>query len=146
MQVLDPLDPVRVRNASFQSAIGGDVMLSRSGPSLALIILFTIVQLTPTSVVSEEHKARETTDSADAIRVVPNPFIFSKDKDLHFTNVPAQATIAIYQEDGTRVALLQNTNGRKDAVKWTPKKAFGVYIYLLQSTQGKKIGKFVMVP
>ncbi len=107
----------------------------------------------------------------DDITVVPNPYYIYAEWDqsvnrrkIQFRNVPAEATIEIYTLTGELVAVLDHTGdatavagarnynsnriGTVDWNLWTyeyTEAAYGLYIYVVKSDAGTKVGKFAII-
>ncbi len=114
-------------------------------------------------------------NSLDSIRVVPNPYILVsayelKDptirrgrgaREIHFINLPPEATIRIYTITGELVDVLHHEPGDPEYVspsvqKWnllnkdSQEIAYGVYIYHVEAKMngrviGEHIGKFAII-
>ena len=95
------------------------------------------------------------------VRVVPNPFVLSSDREvrwpdqrdrLGFLNVPGQATIKIYTEAGILVDTIEHTDGSGDAY-WNHTTssnqlvASGVYaaVIINEETGDQVIKRFVII-
>jgi hypothetical protein len=99
--------------------------------------------------------------SLDEIRVVPNPYVVSeiweqgiKNHQIQFTNLPARATIRIFNSAGELVRKIEHEAGSAMAgsiVQWDLKNEFdqliapGVYFFHLKSSLGEKTGKFIVI-
>lgn len=104
----------------------------------------------------------------DKIRVVPNPYVVSNSwepinpysngrgpRELHFTHLPPQCTIKIFNIRGQLVADLQHNNSEDiwdGTYVWDMMSkdrldiAYGIYIYHIDAGDaGEKIGKFAVI-
>lgn len=99
------------------------------------------------------------TTSLNDIKVVPNPYVAANvfetspyERELHFTHLPANCTIRIFNIAGERIATLNHTNGTSEEA-WNLRSSAnqevspGLYIYNVTSTivSGQKIGKFLII-
>ena len=94
----------------------------------------------------------------DNIKVVPNPYhdlsvmynYPGEPNKLMFINLPPQCTIKIYTMSGDLVKTLDHTDGTSEEA-WNQVTEFnqliytGVYLYIVESDMGAKVGKFVVV-
>ena len=115
----------------------------------------------------------ESFDSEDAksamskIKVVPNPYIVANgweptnpysdgrgERQLHFTHLPAECTIRIFNVGGQLVATLEHdTPNLKDGTEiWNMLSkdqldiSYGVYVYHVDAGElGNKVGKFAVI-
>ncbi len=95
------------------------------------------------------------------IRVVPNPFYFSSDRDnlrflgepdkIMFYNIPGKCTIKIYTERGDLIQTLEHTDGSGDAA-WLSVTSSrqvvvsGIYIAHIETPDGQSINKkFIII-
>ncbi|MFO7446676.1 MAG: hypothetical protein R6W90_09925 [Ignavibacteriaceae bacterium] len=102
----------------------------------------------------------------DKIRVVPNPYIVSNsweppnqysngrgDRELHFTHLPANCTIRIFNVRGQLVKQIDRSSSADDGTEiWNMLSkdnleiSYGIYIYHVEAEGiGEKIGKFVVI-
>lgn len=102
----------------------------------------------------------------DKIRVVPNPYIVSNswepqnqyangrgERELHFTHLPAECTIRIFNIRGQLVNTIQHNEALNDGTEiWNMLSkdnleiSYGIYIYHVDAKDvGEKIGKFVLI-
>jgi hypothetical protein len=96
--------------------------------------------------------------SLDNIKVIPNPYhdlsvrynYPGEPNKIMFINIPPVCTIKIYTMSGDLVSTLDHTNGTSEE-PWnqiTDARQLiytGVYLYVVESDMGDKIGKFVIV-
>jgi hypothetical protein len=81
----------------------------------------------------------------------PVPFVFGKDTDIKFKNLPDYGNIKIYTVTGELVRDIQFNTGRTDPLSWDVTNAGGeklgadVYLYIVESAGNKKKGKIVVV-
>ena len=94
----------------------------------------------------------------DNIKVVPNPFHDKsvkynwpgEENKLLFINIPLKCTIKIFTATGDLVKTIEHDDGTTEQ-SWNQitednQLIFsGVYIYYVESDQGNKVGKFVIV-
>ncbi len=101
------------------------------------------------------------TDNLDKVSVVPNPYRIAEiwetslsDHQIQFTNLPAEATIKIFNSSGELIRTLDHTgltSAAPSIAKWDLKNRYnqlvapGVYFYVLTSTIGTKTGKFFVI-
>lgn len=101
------------------------------------------------------------TENLDKVTVVPNPYRVAEiwesglsDHQIQFTNLPAEATIKIFNASGELVRSLDHTSLNNDApsiAKWDLKNKYnqlvagGVYFYYITSNIGTKTGKFFVI-
>lgn len=107
-------------------------------------------------------KIEATKADLDRIKVVPNPYIInaawdekSHEHKITFTHLPAECTIRIYTLAGDLVQELEHSSGeaniRGGTESWDlfsksgQSVVSGIYIYLVQSDVGNKIGKFAIL-
>ncbi len=100
-------------------------------------------------------------NSLDEIRVVPNPYIVAeiweqgiKDHQIQFVNMPARATIKIFNSSAELVRSLDHsefTGIAPSIAVWDLRNEFnqlvapGVYFYYVKSDIGEKTGKMIIV-
>lgn len=93
-------------------------------------------------------------DDLSAAHAFPSPFIPSKGHaQITFTRLTAKVTIRVYSIAGELVRTIQKDSGASDEVSWRPvvnergeSLASGVYIYHIESTDGKtRIGKLMVI-
>ncbi len=109
------------------------------------------VEVTPRSPLA--------TTTLNNVRVVPNPYLsgneFETDpnvRELHFTNLPSQCAVRIYNVAGELVAELQHTNGTSEE-SWNLRSganqevAPGLYFFYVSSNviSGEKVGRFLII-
>jgi hypothetical protein len=101
------------------------------------------------------------TENLDKVTVVPNPYRVAEiwesglsDHQIQFTNLPAEATIKIFNSSGELVRSLDHTslnNNAPSIAKWDLKNKFnqlvagGVYFYYITSNLGTTTGKFFVI-
>ncbi|TBR19278.1 T9SS type A sorting domain-containing protein [bacterium] len=97
---------------------------------------------------------RVAADDLSATHAFPTPFIPSKGhSQITFTRLTAKVTIRIYTISGELIRTLVKDSGASDEISWVPvvndrgeSVASGVYIYHVQSTDGKtRIGKLMVI-
>jgi len=101
-----------------------------------------------------------TEQSLKDVKVVPNPYVVAnswetgRTKVIQFTNLPAQATVRIYNVAGEHIQTLRHnsTSGLAESVAvWDAMNydnqliAPGVYFYHVSSDIGETTGKFVVI-
>lgn len=92
------------------------------------------------------------------VMVVPNPFIIGEgstqpgDQDvIQFVNIPNPCTIKIFNVRGDLIKLLTADESTGAIISWNQATDYGqfvqsgVYIYVVESPVGKKIGKFSII-
>ena len=100
-------------------------------------------------------------NSADDVYVVPNPYVGSEiwnhvitfnepfEDKLVFMNLPAEATINIYTLAGDHVITLNHADGSSESWDLISRNqqmvTSGIYLYAVEASSGKKIGKFIVV-
>lgn len=100
-------------------------------------------------------------ENLDKVTVVPNPYRVAEiwesglsDHQIQFTNLPAEATIKIFNSSGELVKTLDHTSLNNDApsiAKWDMKNKYnqlvagGVYFYYITSNLGTTTGKFFVI-
>lgn len=94
----------------------------------------------------------------DNIKVVPNPYhdlsvmnnYPGEPNKLMFINIPPECTIKIYTTSGDLVKTIQHTDGTSEEA-WNQVTEYnqlvytGVYLFVVESPMGSKVGKFVIV-
>jgi hypothetical protein len=101
------------------------------------------------------------TENLDNVTVVPNPYRVAEiwesglsDHQIQFTNLPAEATIKIFNASGELVRSIDHTSSNNSApsiAKWDLKNKYnqlvagGVYFYYITSDIGTKTGKFFVI-
>ncbi len=104
------------------------------------------------------YLTKEPVPTMDNIKVVPNPFndksvrfnYPGEENKLMFINIPPRCTIKIFTATGDLVKVIEHTDGTNEQA-WnqvTDSNQLiysGVYFYLVESEQGNRIGKFVVV-
>ncbi|UCD63447.1 MAG: hypothetical protein JSW34_11970 [Candidatus Zixiibacteriota bacterium] len=112
---------------------------------------FTFVAEAPVVVTSGEQ-------NMDEIRAVPNPYYLASSFDnsvferrMRFTNLPADATIKIFNLSGDLIATVPRSQPTESWEAWTVETASGIpvasgiYIYVVESPAfGTKIGKMAI--
>jgi len=104
------------------------------------------------------YLTKEPVPNMNNIKVVPNPyhdlstkFNYPGEKNkLMFINIPPKCTIKIYTMSGDLVKTLHHTDGTSEepwdqVTEYNQLVYTGVYLYVVQSDMGTKIGKFVIV-
>jgi hypothetical protein len=101
----------------------------------------------------------------DKVAVVPNPYILTAlweressltgrgERKVQFIHLPAECTISIYTQNGTRIRTIYHSKGMADGVEsWDLttdeglEVAFGVYIFHIDAHDiGQKIGTFAII-
>jgi hypothetical protein len=109
------------------------------------------IEVTPRSPLSES--------TLNDIKVVPNPYISASEfeidpsqRELHFTHLPGECTIRIYNVAGELITVLQHTNNTSEE-RWDLRSsgnqevAPGLYFYYVSSPRvtGEKIGRFLII-
>ncbi|HSR18895.1 MAG TPA: hypothetical protein VLM39_12455 [Ignavibacteriaceae bacterium] len=100
-------------------------------------------------------------DNLDKATVVPNPYRIAEiwessltDHQIQFTNLPAEATIKIFNSSGELVRIIDHAsfnNSAPSIAKWDLKNTYnqlvaaGVYFYYITSSIGTKTGKFFVI-
>lgn len=121
----------------------------------------------PTSCPNLNHKLRNlvgpfeptggpTTD-LEQVRVVPNPYRGSEawdqpgQNELHFINLPHQATIKIFTVAGDLVRTLQHSDPVRDFERWDLKNekqqdvTSGIYIYRIDAANYQFRNRFIVI-
>jgi hypothetical protein len=94
----------------------------------------------------------------DDIKAVPNPFYYFSaydtsptDKVIKFINLPAKATISIYNLSGDFVARIEKDDPTTSIAQWDVRNRFGrpvalgIYIYRVNAPGfGEKVGKILV--
>lgn len=99
--------------------------------------------------------------SVNNVYVVPNPYVGSEiwnhvitynepfEDKLVFMNLPEQASISIFTLAGDHVITLDHVNGSSESWDLISRNqqmvTSGIYLYVVKSENGNKIGKFVVV-
>lgn len=84
--------------------------------------------------------------TAKVVTVVPNPVRFTETPFLNFNNVPPHAEILIFTVSGDRLDRLVHPESTIGSVSWSTPRAFGIFIFVVQSPGKKQIGKFAIIP
>jgi hypothetical protein len=90
------------------------------------------------------------------IRVIPNPYNVREDWEegeakITFDNLPSRATIYVYDVIGELVIRLEHSSPTDDFEPWNLKSATGrdvvsgVYLFKVESSEGDKVGKFIVI-
>jgi hypothetical protein len=150
------------------SASGTDTIMPRLGDSLILklnkpFLNNDTLQLTTIAPRIDNENAKV---GMEKIRVVPNPYIITNSwephnpysngrgpRELHFTHLPAQCTIRIFNARGQLVnTIIHNTSIDDGTEIWNMLSrdnldiAYGIYVYHVEAEGlGEKIGKFVVI-
>jgi hypothetical protein len=111
------------------------------------------VEVTPQAPVAAEN--------LDKVVVVPNPYRIAEiwetglnDHQIQFTNLPAEATIKIFNSSGELIRTIDHvglTSSAPSIAKWDLKNKYnqltapGVYFYSIISALGTKTGKFFII-
>ncbi len=104
------------------------------------------------------YLSKTSVKTLDNIKVVPNPYhdlsvnynYPGEPNKLLFINLPPRCTIKIYTMTGDLVKTLHHTDGTSEEA-WDQVTEFnqliytGVYLYVVESDMGNKVGKFVVV-
>lgn len=101
------------------------------------------------------------TENLDNVSVVPNPYRVAEiwesglsDHQIQFINLPAEATIKIFNSSGDLVKTIDHTSTNNTApsiAKWDLKNQYnqlvagGVYFYYISSSIGTTTGKFFVI-
>jgi hypothetical protein len=101
------------------------------------------------------------TDNLDQVTVVPNPYRVAEiwenaltEHQIQFTNLPAEATIKIFNSSGDLIKTIDHTatnNSAPSIAMWDLKNEYnqlvaaGVYFYYITSSIGAKSGKFFVI-
>ena len=97
-------------------------------------------------------------ENLDNVKVVPNPYIVNSDFDetqykrkLRFTRLPSKCTITIYTVTGEEVRKLEHDD-LEDGNTWWDLRSYnnqevapGLYIYIVETADSKKIDKFAII-
>ena len=119
------------------------------------------------TTIAESVDKKSAQAEMKAIRVVPNPYMVSNSwervnpyssgrgpRELHFTHLPSQCTIRIFDIAGQHVITLErDVTSTVDGVQvWDMRTkdgleiGFGVYIYHIEAPEiGEKVGKFAVI-
>jgi hypothetical protein len=100
-------------------------------------------------------------NTMDEIKVVPNPYRIAEiwetglsDHQIQFTNMPAEATIKIFNSSGELIRTIYHSTTESLApsiAKWDLRNNYsqliapGVYFYSITSVIGNKTGKFFII-
>jgi len=147
----------------FRPMQGDQIDLLQSQPfTLADVFEFTVDE--SSNLVSEDAILAK--QRLDQIRVVPNPYIVTnlaerrptpvspqQERQLHFVNLPARATIRIFNVAGHLVQTLDVNNAVDNGLKvWNMltkdnlELSYGVYIYHVEAPGiGEHTGKFAVI-
>ncbi len=97
------------------------------------------------------------TADLERVRVVPNPYRGSEVWDrpganeIHFTNLPARATIKIYTVSGDLVHVILHEDGVRDFQRWDLRNASGkqvasgIYLYRVEADRFEFQDRFVVI-
>lgn len=111
------------------------------------------------NTVGASPLAPTATETLDDVKVVPNPYVVANEwettlfvRELHFTTLPANCTIRIYNNAAERVVTLVHDNGTSEEA-WNLRSeanqevAPGLYFYHIESDnpEGEKVGKFLII-
>ena len=140
-----------VDDVSFDIYEGEEI--DANSKSLAFSLRFQALDRT----LNIEEVDNKSQDDLDDITVVPNPFIvFSDfqgagDHQLRFTRLPLKCTIAIYTINGELVKRIYHEATFDGNEVWDLKNeggnyvAPGLYIYVIEADNAKKIDKFAII-
>ena len=129
---------------------GGLALVSSIGLASVTKMTSATYVLNP-GVVATQRPASANLDSSHAY---PVPYMPSRGHDrITFTRLPAKTTIRIYTISGELVKTLMKDSGSVGKIIWFPvynesgeKMASGVYLYVMESSDGqKKIGKLMVI-
>jgi hypothetical protein len=118
--------------------------------------------LSPIDWLSVIPSVAPNTSGVGDVTVVPNPYVMSAgwevdDSKLLFTNVPADATIRIYDAAGGYIDTVRPTSysydssAKQGSAEWDLRNAAGdriaggIYIYHIESRLGESLGRFIVV-
>ncbi|MCK4547485.1 MAG: T9SS type A sorting domain-containing protein [Candidatus Eisenbacteria sp.] len=90
------------------------------------------------------------------VRVIPNPYNVREEWEegeakITFDNLPSQATVYVYNVIGEMIIKLEHDSITDDFISWNLKSGTGrdvvsgVYLYKVESSEGDKIGKFIVI-
>lgn len=97
------------------------------------------------------------TADLERVRVVPNPYKAHEawdqpnEHEIHFINLPAQATIKIYTVAGDLVRTLKHSDPVRDFERWDLRSdhqkdvASGIYLYRVESSSFEFQSKFIVI-
>ena len=113
------------------------------------------------NTVSVVARAPVSVENLDGVRVVPNPYIVAElweqglnDHEIQFVNMPAKATIRIFNSAGELIKTIYHEANNALApsiAKWNLMNEFnqlvspGVYFYYIDSDVGQKTGKMFII-
>ncbi len=113
------------------------------------------------NTVEVTPQAPAATKNLDKVSVVPNPYKIAEiwetglsDHQIQFINLPAEASIKIFNSAGELVKTIEHTSFNNDTpsiAKWDLKNEYnqlaapGVYFYVVNSKLGTKTGKFFVI-
>jgi hypothetical protein len=111
------------------------------------------------NTVEGKPQAAVATTSLEGIKVVPNPYVAAnvfevehQERELHFTHLPAECSIQIYNIAGELIITLNHEDGTSEE-SWNLRTSAnqevspGLYIYHVSSSiiEGQKVDKFLIV-
>ena len=111
------------------------------------------------NTIEATPRAAVATSSLNDVKVVPNPYLAANEwettlnvRELHFTHLPAQCTIRIYNSAGELVQTLEHNNGTSEEI-WNLRStgnqevAPGLYFYHVKSDNpnAEKVDKFLII-
>ena len=111
------------------------------------------------NTVEGKAQSAVATTSLDGIKVVPNPYVSANvfetnpfERELHFTHLPGECTIRIYNIAGELINTLNHDDGTSEEI-WNLRTsanqevAPGLYVYNVTSTivTGQKVDKFLII-
>jgi hypothetical protein len=111
------------------------------------------------NTVEGKPQSAVATTSLDEIKVVPNPYVSANvfetdpyERELHFTHLPAECVIRIYNIAGELIKVLNHDNGTSEA-SWNLRSSSnqevspGLYVYHISSpvVSGQKVDKFLII-
>lgn len=130
-------------------------------PNVDKIIIKSNHYLTPEDVY-EFQTVKQTVDKnkidLDKIKVVPNPYIVRAawernilTKKILFTNLPPKCEIHIFTVSGEHIITLKHNNSNVGYEEWNLRTkenteiAYGLYVFVVKSEWGEKVGKFSVI-
>jgi len=111
------------------------------------------------NTVAGKPQSAVATSTLNDIKVVPNPYVAANvfesnpyERELHFTHLPRECTIRIYNIAGELISTLNHDNGTSEET-WNLRTSAnqevspGLYVYHVTSTiiSGQKVDKFLII-
>jgi hypothetical protein len=109
-------------------------------------ILSLLILISSLLLAQQPQSNAKTSEKSASVIVVPNPCRYSESPNLYFNNVPPRSKILIFSLDGIRLDQLQYQGDQMGQVSWNPPRAFGLFIFVVESQNKKYIGKFAIMP